>query len=99
MPRKNYQQVDKATQAVLELWGVRGDVRRYFTALGFSENAIRYALQERLTNGLSQIMTKVGNDYLADPARFVKWLEGYEFDAEVRPNRPVQSSSETAQEG
>ena len=80
MPRKDYKTIDAATQVMLDLWGGRGDVRRYLTAVGFSEHAIRYAMQERAKNGLGKIITKVGNDYLADPVKFVAWLEGYEVE-------------------
>lgn len=78
MPRKDYSNIDKATATMLGLWGERSDVRRYMYALGFSEHAIKFAMEDRTRNGLNRIMTKVGADYLADPGKFVKWAEGYE---------------------
>lgn len=84
MPRKDYSNIDKATKVMLQLWGGRSDVRRYMNALGFSEHAIKFAMEERKTNGLMKIVTKVGSDYLADPGKFVDWMEGYE---RIEPRR------------
>ena len=79
MPRKAREDKpdDRATQKVMELWGMRGDIRDFAKALGFKEHSVRMMIQDQDQNGLAEIITKRGTDILATPERFVEWLEGY----------------------
>lgn len=61
----------------MELWGVRGDIRDFALALGFTEHSIRIMIQDQSENGLKEITVRRGGDILATPEDFVKWLNGY----------------------
>ena len=79
MPRRQFSpsENDPISARFVKVYEQRRDFRQLMLDAGFPQNQIDDIYKTLPTNGLGEICTKRGNEYLVDVDRLIAWLDHY----------------------